>query len=209
MKRSKLNAMNSNFFEEILKQFSLIKDDHSVRTVVLSSAFKHVFTAGLDLKETTGFPGTNGKDPAREAILFMKTCSTMQAAFNAIESCNKPVICAIAGICIGGGIDMITACDIRFATIDSVFSVREVDVGLAADLGTLQRLPKVVGNQSWVRDVCLTARDFKAQEAFEFGLVSKLFENHEEMMQHCIKLAHLIASKAPIATYGTKSTSLT
>lgn len=99
-------------------------------------------------------------DPARAALQFLPFLREFQAAFTAIEECNKPVIAATHGFCIGGGIDLITACDIRFSTRSAVFSIKEVDIGLAADVGTLQRLPKVVGNQSWVREVCLTARKF-------------------------------------------------
>jgi delta(3,5)-delta(2,4)-dienoyl-CoA isomerase len=128
----------------------------------------------------------------------------MQGAFNAIEQCNKPVIVGINGLCIGGGIDFITACDIRICSKDAVFSVREVDVGLAADLGTLQRLPRVVGNQSWVRDICLTGRNFDAKEAFENGLVSRIVNDEQSLFAECNKLAEIIASKAPLATLGTK-----
>ena len=99
---------------------------------------------------------------------------------------------------------MITACDIRFCSQDASFSVKEVDIGLAADVGTLQRLPKVVGNQSWVRDVCLTARTFDAKEALAQGLVSRIASDKQTMLDEMIALAKTIASKPPIATLGTK-----
>jgi delta(3,5)-delta(2,4)-dienoyl-CoA isomerase len=100
--------------------------------------------------------------------------------------------------------DIITACDIRFCSKDAVFSVKEVDVGLAADVGTLQRLPKIVGNQSWVREVCYTARNFNASEAEVFGLVSKVYGDRRSLLDGALELAAVIAEKAPLATLGTK-----
>merc|ERR1711894_858417 len=127
-----------------------------------------------------------------------------QESFNILETCTKPVIAAVHSGCVGGGIDMITACDIRYCTSDAWFQVKEVDVGLAADVGTLQRLPKVVGNDSLVRELCYTARKMYAQEALQFGLVSRIFENKEDMVKSAIELATDISSKSPVAVQGTK-----
>ena len=106
----------------------------------------------------------------------------MQDSFSAIETCGVPVIAAVHGACIGGGVDLICAADIRVCSRDAVFSVKEVDIGLAADIGSLQRLPKIVTNQSWVRDVVYTARNFGADEALRVGLVSGVYEDKKTMM---------------------------
>lgn len=157
----------------------------------------------MDLKENAIFPGL-GSDPARDALKFIKAVEGMQSAFTSMEKCNKPVIVGINGVCIGGGIDLITATDIRYCTKDAIFSIREVQVGIAADLGTLQRLPRIVKNESWVRELCFTGRDFGADEAMKYGLVSKVFNTNQELQHEVIKTAKLIAEKSPLATMGTK-----
>ncbi|KAJ1560848.1 putative enoyl CoA hydratase, partial [Nowakowskiella sp. JEL0078] len=153
-----------------------------------------------------GFFPSETRDPARQSMKFLKNVQGLQDAFTAVEKCSIPVIAAVSGACIGAekGIDLITACDIRYCTANTKFSVKEVDIGLAADLGTLQRLPKVVGNQSAVREWCLTGRMFQANEALQFGLVNNIFENKEQMMVSVMELAAEIASKSPIALQGTK-----
>ncbi|KAJ3319556.1 putative enoyl CoA hydratase [Boothiomyces sp. JEL0866] len=191
LNRPKLNAMNMQFFKDLLDCFTRLKQDSSVRSILLLSAFKH-FTAGLDLKEAVSFPGTTDLDPARAAFQFMADLGLMQDAITAVEQCKKPVIVGVNGLCIGGGIDLITACDIRLCSNDARFTVKEVDVGLAADLGTLQRLPKVVG------------RFFDAKEALNFGLVSRVYEDSKVMFEEGLKLAVEIGDKPPIATRSIK-----
>merc|ERR1711894_536385 len=128
-----------------------------------------------------------------------------QESFNILETCTKPVIAAVHSGCVGGGIDMITACDIRYCTSDAWFQVKEVDIGLAADVGTLQRLPKVVGNDSLARELCYTARKMAAEEAFRFGLVSRIFNSKEDMVKGAVQLAVDIAAKSPVAVQGSKA----
>ncbi|KAJ3192557.1 putative enoyl CoA hydratase [Irineochytrium annulatum] len=198
----KLNAMNPKFWEEMRVCFEELKKDMSVRAIVISGGDAKGFTGGLDLSESfmAGFEG----DPARAAIRFLPLVESMQASFTSIEKCGKPVIAAVHGPCIGGGIDLITACDVRICTSDALFSVKEVDIGLAADVGTLQRLPKVVGNQSWVRDICMSARNFGAAEALKFGLVSQIVSSKAEAVDEALKWARAVAAKSPIAVHGTK-----
>ena len=179
--RPKVNAMNHLFFQEFQQTFSELKSDREVRAVCLLSSLPNVFTAGLDLKQGGMFPGSGGNDAAREAMQFINMVTQMQQAFTSMEQCSKPVVVGVNGACIGGGIDLITAADIRYCSSDAVFSIREVEVGIAADLGTLQRLPRIVKNDSWVRECCLTGRDFGANEAFQFGLVSKVFSSLSEL----------------------------
>ncbi|KAK6011743.1 enoyl-CoA hydratase/isomerase family protein, partial [Ostertagia ostertagi] len=111
----------------------------------------------------------DGEDIARKARQIRRKILEMQQAFTNIEKCCKPVIAAVHGVCYGGGIDIITACDIRHSTKDAKFSVKEVDVGLAADVGSLNRLPKICGNEGWLKEVAFTARHFDADEALKFG----------------------------------------
>lgn len=133
------------------------------------------------------------------------TITSYQDSFTAIESINQPVVVAIQGGCIGGGVDLITAADIRYASTDAWFTVKEVDIGMAADVGTLQRLPKVVANQSLIREWCYTARRISAEEALSSGLVSRLLPNREALMQASLALCVEIASKSPVAVIGTKA----
>ncbi|KAK6060500.1 enoyl-CoA hydratase/isomerase family protein, partial [Cooperia oncophora] len=118
--------------------------------------------------------------------------------------CCKPVIAAVHGVCFGGGIDIITACDIRHSTRDAKFSVKEVDVGLAADVGSLNRLPKICGNESWIKEIAFSARHFDADEALKFDLLSRVYSGYDEMMREVLTLAKSIAEKSPVAVQGTK-----
>ncbi|KAI9362919.1 ClpP/crotonase-like domain-containing protein [Zopfochytrium polystomum] len=210
---SKLNAMNKLFWQEFRACFiNLAEHTFSadavwdVRAVVVSGGSAKIFSAGLDLMDfATGFFGDG--DAARGAMRFIPAVDVMQDTFTAMERCPQPVIAAVHGACVGGGIDLITACDIRLCSSDAVFSVKEVDVGLAADVGTLQRLPKVVGNHSWIRDVAYTARTFDAAEARAVGLVSgpaTIGAGHAAVVEEALRLAKLIASKSPVAVAGTK-----
>jgi delta(3,5)-delta(2,4)-dienoyl-CoA isomerase len=132
------------------------------------------------------------------------TIRHLQDLISSMEKCRKPVIGAIHNACVGAGVDMITAMDVRLCTADAWFCVKEVDMGLAADVGTLQRLPKVIGSQSLVNDLCLTARRMDAAEAERCGLVSTVFPSKEDLMVGALAMAANIASKSPVAVQGTK-----
>ncbi|CAO3601476.1 unnamed protein product [Absidia cylindrospora] len=162
-----------------------------------------MFTAGLDLTETAISLESEG-DLARLAYSKRAHLKEFQGAFTAIEECDKPVIAAVHSGCYGAGVDMITACDMRYCTKDALFCVKEVDIGLAADVGSLQRLPKVLGNQSLVRELCYTGRNFYADEALQHGLVNRVYDTQEELVAEALKMAALIASKSPVAVIGTK-----
>ena len=124
----------------------------------------------------------------------------------AIEKCEKPVIAALHGWCLGLGIDISVCCDVRICAKDTRIAVKEVDIGLAADIGTLTRLPKVVGNGSWVKDVCLSARQFSAEEAYKVGFVSWVGKEggKEEVIKEALRWAEDVAGKSPVAVQGTK-----
>ena len=117
--------------------------------------------------------------------------------------CPKPVIAAIHGACVGGATSMVTFADIRYCTNDAWFQVKETALGLAADVGAIQRLPKIIGNQSLARELCLTARKFDANEAIDCGFVNKTFDDKETMMAACIEMAEMIAGMSPVAVQGT------
>ena len=127
-----------------------------------------------------------------------------QSTFSLLEQCPFPVISCAHGHCVGLGIDMTSAADIRLCTTDTQFSVAEINVGLAADVGTLQRLPKIVGNQGWVREVCFSGRLFDGKEAVHHGLCQHLFETKDDMMTHAATMAENMAQKSHIAMRGTK-----
>ncbi|CAM9232742.1 unnamed protein product [Ectocarpus fasciculatus] len=172
---SKRNAMNARFWIECRDCFQLIAEDADVRAVVVSGMGDH-FSAGLDLADTTNFDaiGRATKDVARRAFRFRKLALAMQESFTAVERCPQPVIAAIHGACVGGAVDLACACDVRLCSEDARFCVAEVKVGLAADVGTLQRMPKIVGNESLCRELAYTGRTFGATEASRMGFVSRV-----------------------------------
>jgi Delta3,5-Delta2,4-dienoyl-CoA isomerase len=155
-------------------------------------------------------------DPARTARKLQDHIKNAQSCTDAIASCTKPyppsctlsqsrVICILHGHSLGIAIDISSACDIRIASNDAKLSIKEVDIGLAADLGTLQRFPRLVGNESWTRELALTGRYFSAKEALEKGFVSAVVETRDEALQKGLEIAKVIASKSPVAVQGTKS----
>ncbi|KAF7218697.1 delta(3,5)-Delta(2,4)-dienoyl-CoA isomerase, mitochondrial [Nothobranchius furzeri] len=200
----KRNAMNKAFWSEMVDCFNEIADDQDCRVVVMSGAGR-MFTAGLDLMDMANdILQPKGDDVARISWNLRKTITKYQETFSVIEKCPKPVVVAVHGACIGGGVDLITACDIRLCTQDAWFQVKEVDIGLAADVGTLQRLPKVIGSRSLVNELALTARKMFADEAKSSGLVSRVFADKEAMMAGALEMAGQIACRSPVAVQGTK-----
>ncbi|XP_039986984.1 delta(3,5)-Delta(2,4)-dienoyl-CoA isomerase, mitochondrial [Xiphias gladius] len=200
----KRNAMNMAFWSEMVDCFNEIAGDPDCRVVVVSGAGK-IFTAGIDLMDMAGdVLQPQGDDTARVSWNLRQKITKYQETFSVIEKCPKPVVVAVHGACVGGGVDLITACDIRLCTQDAWFQVKEVDIGLAADVGTLQRLPKVIGSRSLVNDLALTARKMYADEAKSSGLVSRVFADKETMMTGALELAGEIAGRSPVAVQGTK-----
>ncbi|MFP4474748.1 MAG: crotonase/enoyl-CoA hydratase family protein [Desulfatibacillaceae bacterium] len=199
----KRNTMGMSFFSELENHMRALDVDPEVRVVVISAEGKS-FTAGLDLVEAGGLLQGEGADK-REFL--RRTVLRLQESNNAIEQCAKPVIAAAHSHCIGGGIDMLTACDIRICTQDTVFSVRETKIAIIADLGTLQRLPTIVG-QGWARELALTGRDFGADEALAMGFVTRVLPDKEALMEEAGKLAAEIAENAPLTVQGVKDVML-
>lgn len=200
---NKLNAMNRAFWREIRECFQAISTETEWRSVVVTAAGK-MFTAGLDLKDhADGFFGDQD-DVGRAAYHQRIHVKQYQDSFTALEECPIPVIACIHNGCYGGGVDLACAADIRLCSRDTVFCIKEVDVGLAADVGTLQRLPKIVGNESLVREWAYTARTVPAVEAQSCGLVSRVCPDREAVREAGLEMARLIAAKSPIAVAGTK-----
>ncbi|XP_069004390.1 delta(3,5)-Delta(2,4)-dienoyl-CoA isomerase, mitochondrial isoform X1 [Embiotoca jacksoni] len=200
----KRNAMNKAFWSEMVQCFNEIAGDPDCRVVVISGAGK-MFTAGIDLMDMAGdILQPRGDDTARISWNLKKTIAKYQETFSVIEKCPKPVVVAVHGACIGGGVDLITACDIRLCSQDAWFQVKEVDIGLAADVGTLQRLPTVIGSRSLVNELALTARKMYADEAKSSGLVSRVFADKEALMAGALEMAGEIAVRSPVAVQGTK-----
>lgn len=199
----KSNALNMEAWLEMQAIFEAISKNDEVRVAVLSGEGKH-FCAGIDLELLMSVSQfrqiqCNGRraEKIRELIL------TLQNTINAIEKCNKPVLAAIHNGCIGGGVDIATACDMRYATEDAFFTVKEIDLGMVADIGTLQRLPKLI-SPAMAAEMAYTGRNVSSKEAKEIGLVNHIFENKDIMMEEVTKMAALIASKSPLSIRGTK-----
>lgn len=184
--------------------FDHIRRDGNVRVVVLYGNGK-CFTGGLDLRENVlGQLLERDVDAARRGMMFRELIERFQAAISSLEVCERPVIGVSHGYVIGLGIDILSAVDIRYTSQDARFSIREAAIGLAADIGTLQRLPKAVGNDSLARELALTARDFDAAEAKELGFVSKVFPSQQEALHGAVETAKRIASLSPVAVVSTK-----
>lgn len=202
---NKGNAMSFKMFREIKQAVELLDNDSDVLVIIIEGQGKH-FCTGLDLIDAAQLAMPDEEEPARYAIKMLKVIKDLQDCISSVEVCKKPVIAIVQGYCIGAGVDLITACDVRYVVQDAQISVREVAIGMAADVGTLQRLPKVVGNSSWVRELIYTGKFVTGEECFRFNLFSKIFENYESCYKGALELAREINSKSPVALVGCKTT---
>ncbi|CAG9999334.1 unnamed protein product [Clonostachys byssicola] len=202
----KLNAFARDVWLEFGAVFEQLSADADVRAVVLSGAGDKAFTAGLDVVDSAGMFEQKGlsRDVARRAKALRATIEEFQVCVGAMEKCEKPVICVLHGVSFGLAIDIATCADIRICAANTRFSVKEVDIGIAADVGTLARLPKVVGSTSWVKDVCMSAREFSAQEALSVGFVSAVHEDKGKAVGAALAMAARLSEKSPVAVQGTK-----
>ena len=166
-----------------------------------------MYVPGLDVTAASqGELKNESSDPSRKATTMRRHILDYQDVISTVGRCEKPVIALMHGYAFGLAIDLSTACDIRLCTDDVKFCVKEVDIGLAADVGTLSRFPKVVGFTSWAKEVALSARVFSAQEAVQNNFVSRSVSGGKSaLVQEGLKLATLIASKSPVAVQGTKN----
>ncbi|MEO4048979.1 crotonase/enoyl-CoA hydratase family protein [Pseudomonas sp. CAU 1711] len=198
----KVNAMHADFWTEIIDIFRWADDTDEVRVVVLSGAGKH-FSSGIDLMLLAQAGSALGKDVGRNVEALRRKILQLQGSFNAVDNCRKPVLAAIQGYCLGGAIDLISACDMRYSTIDAQFSIKEIDMGMAADVGTLQRLPRIIGD-GMMRELAYTGRTIDGVEAQRINLVNRTYASQEELLAGVFEIARDIAAKSPIAIRGTK-----
>lgn len=195
----KLNTISFDFFNQLTDHFIRFDEDSSVRVVVIKAEGKS-FTAGLELTEAGALiadGSASGREKLRRKII------KLQESINVIERCRKPVIAAVHSHCIGAGVDLLCACDIRLACKDAIFSVRETRIAIIADVGTLQRLPHIIGH-GWSRELALTGRDFTATEALQMGFVTHVAEDRAALYQEAKNIAGRIAACAPLAVQGVK-----
>ena len=196
-----MNTMHPTFWRELDEILTNIHTEGTARALVISSTGKH-FSAGMALETFSGAIAMDDQSPEGRAAIF-DLLTDMQATFTKLENLRIPVICAIQGGCIGGAVDMVTAACIRYATADAFFCIQEINIGMVADVGTLQRLPKLIPF-AVVKEMAYTGRRLPAQRALAYGLVNEVFDNADAMLAAALQCAKEIASKPPIAIWGTK-----
>ncbi len=199
------NAMNRPFWRELPDIIDDINDNAKARVIVISSTGKH-FCSGMDLAVFTdgaGVTAGRGDDPHVRGEAFRQYVHVLQDVFTRLDKARMPVLAAIHGACVGGAVDMTSACDIRYATADAFFVIQEINIGMTADVGTFPRLCKLIP-EGWVRELAYTGRRLPAQRAKEIGLVNEVFPDHETMLAAVLETAREIASKSPLAVAGSK-----
>jgi enoyl-CoA hydratase len=195
----KRNAMGPDFWNELPQAIGELDRDSAVRAVVVAGRGRD-FTVGLDLKAMGGSL-FSGEPSGRFGLL--DEIARLQRSISSVAECRKPVIAALHGYCLGGGIDLITACDIRLASRDTVFSIRETRIAIVADVGTLQRLPAIIG-KGHVAELAYTGEDFDAERAERIHLVNRVYADAETTLAAAHDLAERIAANSPLAVQGTK-----
>ena len=199
----KANAMNATMWQEIRQAFDWVDATPEARVAVLQAEGKY-FTAGIDLQMMMGLSAHIADDcEGRMREKLRRLILDLQDTLTSLERCRKPVLAAIHGGCIGGGIDLITCADMRYCSEDASFTIKEIDIGMVADVGTLQRLPKLIP-MGVVKELAYTGRRMPAQKALGYGLVNEVFETPEAMLAAALQCAQEIASKPPVAIWGTK-----
>ena len=197
-----LNSMNVAFWRELPEAVRFIDERSLARVIVISSTGKH-FSAGMDLAVFQNMGASYQGEPARRAERARRHILQLQDAFNALEESRMPVLVAMQGGVIGGAVDMISACDMRYCTKDAFFCIKETQIGMTADVGTLQRLPHLIPH-GLVKELAYTGRDLKSDEAKSSGLVNAIYPDQETMLAAVMDIASTIAGHSPIAVSGCK-----
>jgi enoyl-CoA hydratase len=200
-----MNTMTRPFWNELPAIVKDIDDNARARCIVISSTGKH-FSAGMDLSVFTDDEGVTVRNEADRWVAaesFRRFVHHLQETFSCLDKARMPVIVAIQGGCIGGAVDFISACDIRYATTDAFFQIQEINIGMTADVGTFPRLCKLIP-EGWVRELAYAGRRLPAQRARDIGLVNEVFDTHEEVVAHALATAREIAQKSPLAVAGSK-----
>jgi len=196
------NTMDIDFWQNFPKIIEEINNESTARVIVISSTGKH-FCAGMDLAVFTQSNQDEKIELGRKNEKLRRTVLKLQACFNALEKVRMPVLMAIQGGCIGGAVDMISAADCRYCTEDAFFSIEEINLGMTADLGTLQRLPTLI-SIGLVKELAYTGRRMPAKEAKSAGLVNNVYADHQSMMTGVMSIANEIALRSPLAVLGCK-----
>ncbi len=200
------NSMIASFWTELPQIVREIDASASARAIVISSTGKH-FSAGMDLEVFSGGSslsvGPGVTEEGRKRAYMWMMVQHLQDSFTALEQARIPVLCAIQGGCIGGAIDMVSAADMRYCSADAFFCVMEINIGMTADVGTLQRLPKIIP-EGIARELAYTGDRMPAQRALECGLVNQVFEDHDSLVEGVLEIAGRIATRSPLAIWGTK-----
>jgi len=200
------NSMTAEFWSELPRIVSDIDRGSEARVIVLSSTGKH-FSAGMDLSVFTGesslLGATGTKETGRRNANLFMAVQHLQDTFTALERARMPVLAAVQGGCIGGAVDMVCAADARYASADAFFCIQEINIGMTADVGTLQRLPKLIP-EGIAREWAYTGDRVPAARAEAVGFVNRVFPTHEELVDGVLEIATKIASKSPLAIWGTK-----
>ncbi len=197
-----LNTMIPEFWSELPRVVAELSDRGDVRAIVVSSTGKH-FSAGMDLSVFTSSGLSMDGEPGRRNATFMILVKRLQESFTALERARVPVLAAVQGGCIGGAVDMVCAADMRYASADAYFVIQETNIGMTADVGTLQRLPKLIPD-GVARELVYTGRRMSAQRALEVGLVNEVFDDHDALIAGVLEIAAEIATKSPLTLWGAK-----
>lgn len=199
----KANALTEQAFGEIKLAFEALDADPDVRVVILHGDGRH-FCAGIDLELLLSIGAkTEDSCDGRKREKLHRLILSLQGTINAVEACRKPVLAAVHGGCIGGGLDLVAACDMRYCSADAYFTIKEIDLGMVADLGSLQRLPKLI-SPGMVAEMAYTGRHVGGEEAARIGLVNGVHGSKDEMLGHVRGIAAQIAAKSPLSIRGTK-----
>ena len=202
------NSMIPEFWQELPEIVDQLSAGGDARVIVLSAEGRH-FCSGMDLSVFAGNNNVSnqeqGKHGSRQRAGFRSLALQLQRTFSCMEESRLPILSAIQGACIGGGIDMVSATDLRYATKDAFFCIQEINIGMTADVGTLQRMPRFVP-EGVVRELAYTGRNMSAEEAKERGFVNEIYGDQDEMLEAVFEIAGEIASKSPMAIWGTKRT---
>jgi len=197
-----INSMNTDFWNELPAIIDALDSKAVARVIILSSKGKH-FTAGMDLEVLSNMGGNPDDEPARRAEQTRRWILSLQNTFTQLEAARMPIISAIQSACIGGGVDMVCATDMRFCTANAYFNIKETELGITADVGTLQRIQHVMPS-GLARELAYSSRNLGAEEALACGFVNEVYETHEEMLDAVRALATDIARHSPMAVHGTK-----
>ena len=201
-----LNTMTRDFWVELPEVLDEINRNSEIRAVILSSSGKH-FCAGMDLNAFSNgvenIPDDKKPDHARVGEALYRVAKELQGYISTLEKIRAPVIAAVQGGCVGGALDLITACDIRLASKEAFFCIQEINIGMTADVGTLQRLPKLIP-EGVCRELAYTGRRMQANEAKSVGLVNEVFSDQASLLDGVMEIAEEIASKSPLAIWGSK-----